>query len=309
METAGGGPCRRLRGPRVELENVVERVASVPRLIEVARRAIAQVAAAGVIDPSQSRYPDRDIRRARWLRAMSRRQPEWFRAARGQRPESNTVRTLHAAAVEHAGRALLLVGPAGAGKTTLALALARSGNRLLADDFAPIDSEGRVLACPVAARLDRGTLRRIGLSTYEPLRDWAAIPTLDDLGRRAWLVAPEEIPGIELADRATLHAIVFLRAFDSHGAPAEPDRPTIGRLTRRSRGRTVPDLVPFDLTLAGQRLAGDDEEEAVRASVIGLGRVLDASSAEVFRLEVGALESTLEVLQGMLGAAGSGRGP
>jgi len=46
---------------------------------------------------------------------------------------------LHAGAVAHAGRAWLLAGPSGAGKTTLTLALLERGFPLLSDDFAPLD--------------------------------------------------------------------------------------------------------------------------------------------------------------------------
>ena len=45
---------------------------------------------------------------------------------------------LHAGAVAHAGRAWLLAGPSGAGKTTLTLALLERGFPLLSDDFAPL---------------------------------------------------------------------------------------------------------------------------------------------------------------------------
>lgn len=46
---------------------------------------------------------------------------------------------LHAAAVERDGRAFLVAGPSGTGKTTLALGLLERGWRLLSDDFAPLE--------------------------------------------------------------------------------------------------------------------------------------------------------------------------
>ena len=46
---------------------------------------------------------------------------------------------LHAGAVAYAGRAWLLAGPSGAGKTTLTLALLERGFPLLSDDFAPLE--------------------------------------------------------------------------------------------------------------------------------------------------------------------------
>ena len=45
---------------------------------------------------------------------------------------------LHAAGVSRAGRGLLLIGPGGAGKTTLAAALNASGWELLSDDVIPV---------------------------------------------------------------------------------------------------------------------------------------------------------------------------
>lgn len=49
------------------------------------------------------------------------------------------VTCLHASALEIGGRAVLVCGPAGAGKSTTAAALAARGHRVLADDVAALD--------------------------------------------------------------------------------------------------------------------------------------------------------------------------
>ncbi|MFQ5670334.1 MAG: hypothetical protein ACE5HD_07425 [Acidobacteriota bacterium] len=61
---------------------------------------------------------------------------------------------LHAAAVEQAGRAWLIGGPSGAGKTSLACGLLRRGYGFLGDDLAPLAvADGRIYPFP----------RRLGL--------------------------------------------------------------------------------------------------------------------------------------------------
>jgi len=55
---------------------------------------------------------------------------------------------LHAAVVARDGRALILPAPSGSGKSTLCAALALSGWRLLSDELALIDSNGRIVPLP-----------------------------------------------------------------------------------------------------------------------------------------------------------------
>jgi hypothetical protein len=63
---------------------------------------------------------------------------------------------VHAGAVAHAGRAIVMPGESHAGKSTLVAALVRAGAIYLSDDFAPIDASGMVhpYAKPLALRHD-----------------------------------------------------------------------------------------------------------------------------------------------------------
>ncbi len=68
---------------------------------------------------------------------------------------------LHAAAIDVGGRALVLCGPSGAGKTTLTLALASRGLRILTEEGVWIDRSGTVrgLARPFHVSDDEEDLR------------------------------------------------------------------------------------------------------------------------------------------------------
>lgn len=70
---------------------------------------------------------------------------------------------LHSGAVTLGGRAVLLVGPSGWGKSTLTLELVRRGWGFLSDDFAPVDAEGWVAPFPRAVNVTDRTLDLLGL--------------------------------------------------------------------------------------------------------------------------------------------------
>jgi hypothetical protein len=111
--------------------------------------------------------------------------------------------TIHAAAVEIAGGAVLLAGPSRYGKTTLAAALAQAGHRLLCEDSTRCSTNDgpRVLPGPAVLRLRAdvaGSIdlpgRRVGIG--------------DD--GRVGVILDEGIRGA--GDPVPLRAIVFLRS-------------------------------------------------------------------------------------------------
>jgi hypothetical protein len=95
---------------------------------------------------------------------------------------------VHAAAVAHRGRALVLAGPSGAGKTTLAVALAALGLEILSDELAILDP---------ATGLVHPYLRRLHIrpGTPELVRGMEQIGLRErrDLGGEiAWAIGLEE---------------------------------------------------------------------------------------------------------------------
>ena len=83
---------------------------------------------------------------------------------------------IHAAAVEWLGRTIVLPGTSHCGKSTLTLALLRSGARYLSDEFTILDEDGHVLAFPrpLQLREDQG-IRRIS-ATQVATSGTAALP-------------------------------------------------------------------------------------------------------------------------------------
>lgn len=72
---------------------------------------------------------------------------------------------LHAAALEVNGRALVLCGPSGAGKTTLTLALVERGFRLLTEEMVWIGDDGTVRGLPRALHVPAGSTQRARIPT------------------------------------------------------------------------------------------------------------------------------------------------
>jgi HPr kinase/phosphorylase len=89
---------------------------------------------------------------------------------------TDTQTTLHASCVAHAGRAVLILGPSGSGKSALALQLIALGAQLVADDRTVIHRDGAALLASAPTRLsgliearELGILRSPACDTPQPV--------------------------------------------------------------------------------------------------------------------------------------------
>src|SRR4051812_46012884 len=116
----------------------------------------------------------------RWQRFLVGRILPWAAVLRG-------LEVLHASAVTLGGRAVALIGPTGAGKTSLALRLVAAGGGFLTDDVLALDEEeGELRAHPGAGLLsvrpaeketiDRSTWRRLGSVIGHSGKTYLALP-------------------------------------------------------------------------------------------------------------------------------------
>jgi hypothetical protein len=112
----------------------------------------------------------------------------------------NGLEVLHASGVAFGSRAIALAGPSGAGKTSLALALARLGAAALADDVLALEQrEDRVLAHPGAPVA--------GVALQEARR----LEGHRDLQRTLAVDERERVIALRLAGRpVALRAVLFL---------------------------------------------------------------------------------------------------
>lgn len=168
---------------------------------------------------------------------------------------------LHAGAVAVDGRAVLVAGPAGAGKSTLTAGLVDHGARFIADDLVVLSvAAGRITVAPgrPTIRLHPDTAREI---------DPAAVPVIGDpLGK--WLARPRH----RLGESIDLGAMLILGA-DADSAPAARLLP---HLFRRRRMAALPmrDALVRDLLAIAMRapilaypVQTDNGVEARRARV------------------------------------------
>jgi HprK-related kinase A len=154
---------------------------------------------------------------------------------------------VHSAVVERGGRALVLPGAPGAGKSTLCAALSLSGWRLLSDEFALIALDtGRVTPLPRPVSLKNaaiGVIRDrfpgavLGVETHDTTKGTVAhlkppvesVQQSGETAKPAWLVFPEFRAGardqlepvsrgqalLQLADSAFNYSILGARGFET----------------------------------------------------------------------------------------------
>lgn len=137
--------------------------------------------------------------------------------------------TLHASCVAWEGRALLILGASGAGKSSLALELVALGAALVADDRVALRREGeRVIAAPPPALAGMIEARGLGLLRMPHLSAAAVTLALDLDGvetarmppRRTTLLLGAAVPFIVRPDPLSAAAIL---AVLRHGPPLDPD--------------------------------------------------------------------------------------
>jgi hypothetical protein len=128
--------------------------------------------------------------------------------------------SLHAAGVARQGRALLVVGTSGAGKTTLSLALVRAGFDFLSDDMLFLDPDGnppRVHAFPDEVDITQHTAE-----FFPELRPLADTPRRR--GFPKWTLRAEAVFGAHIAWTCQPAALIFPRISAAAASRLEPMR-------------------------------------------------------------------------------------
>lgn len=135
--------------------------------------------------------------------------------------------TLHATSVAIGGRAVLLHGPSGVGKSDLALRLIDRGAVLVSDDYTTLTAEdGQLIATAPATIAGRMEVRGIGLVDM-PCADTAPVALIAHLGE-----VTERLPAEGQSRRIAGVDIPLV-----HIAPLEASAPIKVELALRGLGR------------------------------------------------------------------------
>jgi hypothetical protein len=170
---------------------------------------------------------------------------------------------LHAGAVARGGRALLIVGPGGVGKSTLATALLDRGFRYLGDDVAPIDlGTGRVVPFPTAPTVWRHPGR------------WVVPEAVTALPRADVRVTPRSVARAPVG----VAALVFPRYVAAGPSAVERCAPGEAALTLLQQSLNFPSHRETAVRWACQLAAG---RPAFRLAYADVGRAVELLTTSV----------------------------
>jgi len=146
-----------------------------------------------------------------------------LRAVQSFLPRHDGALALHGALADVGGRALLIIGPPNAGKSSLACALWRSGAALLSDDVALVDlATGAARPGPRRVALRHGSRSLLGDELWQRIVTARASAPTDE----GWCFHPGEIDGRPLPRTTRVGAVIFLE----RRARAEIPPATIARI-------------------------------------------------------------------------------
>lgn len=187
------------------------------------------------------------------------------------------ILAIHAGVVAIDGRAILVAGRSGRGKTTLVLGLLRRGLDLLSDELALVaPDDSTVLAYP------RGLhIRPSALDLFPELDHLADLPGHELGGGSEWAVGPaalERAFGTSVATTASIGAVVLLE-----GAPSAEASPELSE---------VPGAIATMELLRGTPSAATDFD----GTLARLARIV--ADVPVARLRSGRLDETVDAVLG-----------
>jgi hypothetical protein len=181
--------------------------------------------------------------------------------------------SLHGCVVEVASRAVALLGAAGAGKSTLATALAQRGHPVLSDDVAAIDARG--FAQPGYPRLRVAPATLAALSPRSPVGsavgtgvDKRYVELAVDAPAGAWRFQPRPLPlaAIYVLERSAGEVeFVAIEGADRLTEVVRHAREPLGPLPREARTRELQQLGELTANVPIRRLRYPDGFERLPA--------------------------------------------